>query len=43
MGGVGYPLPSRLGVSGERLEPKTKLGHIKRRRTPVVEGKSGIS
>jgi len=50
--GRGYP-PSRLGGLGERRElppagsgveprPKTNFGHIKRRRTLVVEGKLGI-
>jgi len=46
----GIPLPSRLGGLGERRElpqwgpePKTNLGHIKRHRTPVAEGKLGIS
>ena len=29
--------------SGVEPRPKTNLGHIERRRTPVVEGKSGIS
>jgi len=48
--GEGNPLPSRLGglgaswapPAGSGAEPKMNLGHIKRRRTPVIEGKSGI-
>ena len=47
--GDGYPSPQPTRRSGERRElpqhgpPKTNLGHIKRRRKPVVEGKSGTS
>jgi len=37
-----FPLPSWLGGLGSVVRPKTKLGHIKRRGTPVVEGKLGI-
>jgi len=52
--GRGYPPPQPTMGTGERRElppagsgadprPKTNLGLIKRRRTPVGEGKSGIS